>query len=460
MVKKATSSSRDEQSSSASSSDDEQGLEAMERMLSDGSESDDDSGDSDSDVEADGDDNSNGSDDEDVGEDDNLPTTDTSDEQVGQEDYREDNDVMMNGEENCTLDLRNLLAMNSHQVNYRALYQEKNSDDGALTINTIGFQKADENHLLEKATDGCSQLLKGLWELETEKTDAGPLAVLPSYFVNKTPRELPPPKQKAETKWDKFAKEKGIAVKEKRSRKVWDEASQTWSYLTGYQKSADADNPESWPIMEVKGNENPYDDPWERARDTKKERVDKNVMSRMKNEERAGNLVKGTTGRTMKAKKAMREDGRQGGKQGTTAPAGIAIDMKSGTQRGKELTKAALLATQRSTASLGKFDQIRDGEPERRKAMMLGLKKRKFESGTDKNVIKSEAKKNMKVLENVLAGGGKAKERAIRRGDLSKGETAYDYDYSDGLGAGTYKKKKGRAGMGKLKKITKKRAKG
>merc|ERR1711865_951487 len=103
---------------------------------------------------------------------------------------------------------------------------------------------------------------------------------------------------------------------------------------------------------------------------------------------------------------------------------------------------------------------MRDGEPERRKAMMLRLKKRKFESGTDKNMIKTEAKKSMKVLENVLAGGGKEKERAIRKGDLSKGETAYDYDYNDGLGAGTYKKKKGRAGMGKLKKITKKRAKG
>jgi len=463
MVKKVASKSSDVQSSTLASLEDEQGLEAMEKLLSEGSESDDDdddSGDSDSDVEADRDDDSNGSGDESVGEDDNLPTLDTLDEdnRVSTDDYRGDTDDLMNGEENCTLDLRNLLAMNSHQVNYRALYQQKKSDDGALTINSIGFQKANEDHLLEKATEGCSQLLKGLWELETEKTDAGPLAVLPSYFTIKTPRELPPPKPKAETKWDKFAKERGISVKEKRSRKVWDEASQTWSYLTGYHKSADADDPESWPIMEVKGNEDPYDDPWERARDSKKERVDKNVMSRMRNEEKAGNLARGTTSRTMKAKKIMREDGREGGKQGTSAPAGIAIDMKSGTQRGKKLTKAALLATQRSTASLGKFDQIRDGEPERRNAMMLGLKKRKFESGTDKKVIKSEAKKNMKVLENVLAGGGKAKERAIHRGDLSKGETAYDHDYDDGLGAGTYKKKKGRAGMGKLKKITKKRA--
>jgi len=326
-----------------------------------------------------------------------------------------------------------------------------------LTVESKGFPKTNDDLLLEKATDGCTQLLKGLWELETEKTDAGPLAVLPSYFTNKTPRELPPPQQKATSKWEKFAKEKGISEKEKRSRKVWDEGTRSWSYLTGYQKSGNENDPESWPIMEVKGNEDPFVDPWERARDAKKDRVNKNVMNRMRNEEIAGNLVKGTTNRTAKAKNALRESGRQGGKQ-DVAPAGIAVDMQSGTQRGKELTKAALLATQRSTASLGKFDQMRDGEPERRKAMMLRLKKRKFESGTDKNMIKTEAKKSMKVLENVLAGGGKEKERAIRKGDLSKGETAYDYDYNDGLGASTYKKKKGRAGMGKMKKITKKRS--
>lgn len=441
----------DDQSSTSTRSDSEHGLEDMEKMLSDGSDVDDDSEGSDNSVEEDRDDK--------LEKDNTKSTTKRLNDQTSRKEFKGEDDTMMDGEEHYALDLRNLLAINSHQVNYRALYQQKKSEatESNLTITTKGYQDANEEHLLKKASEGCSQLLKGLWELETEKTDAGPLAVLPSYFVNKTPRELPPPQAKAETKWEKFAKERGIAPKEKRSRKVWDEGRQTWAYLTGYQKSSDANDSESWPIMEVKGNEDPYDDPWERARDKKKDRIDKNVMSRMRNEERAGNLVKGTTSRTMKAKKASRESGREGGKQDVT-PSGIAVDMQSGTQRGKELTKAALLATQRSTASLGKFDQLREGEPERRKAMMLGLKKRKFESGTDKNVIKSESKKNMKLLENVLAGGGKAKERAIRRGDLEKGETGYDYDYEDGLGASTYKKKKGRAGIGKLKKITKKRA--
>jgi hypothetical protein len=65
----------------------------------------------------------------------------------------------------------------------------------------------------------------------------------------------------------------------------------------------------------------------------------------------------------------------------------------------------------------------------------------------------------MKVLKAVVDGGGAAKERAIKKGKFAKGETAYDYDYNDGLGDSSFRKKKGRAGAGKMKKMTKKRVK-
>merc|ERR1712110_958380 len=153
-----------------------------------------------------------------------------------------------------------------------------------------------------------------------------------------------------------------------------------------------------------------------------KSRVDKNTMNRMKNAESSGEIARGTTRRIMKATLKERKAGREGGsldmKNFSSTPAGVPVDM-SEKQRGKELTKLALLATQRSTASMGKFDKMREGEPERRKAMS-GLKKRKFESATAKEGVKNEAKKSMKVLENVMAGGGKAKERAIRRGQYAK----------------------------------------
>lgn len=211
----------------------------------------------------------------------------------------------------------------------------------------------------------------------------------------------------------------------------------------------------------MKKNDDPMADPWEKARDAKKDRVEKNVTNRMKNAERAGDVERGTTRRLIKAKAQDRLKGREGGRLDTTdfvnVPAGIPMDMAD-KKRGKTLTKAALLATQRSTASMGKFDMMREGEPERRKAI-AGLKKRKFESGMSKDSIKNEANKSLKILGNVITGGGKTKERAIRRGDLSKGETGHDYDFDDGLGPSTFRKKKGRAGIGKMKKVTKKTAK-
>lgn len=282
---------------------------------------------------------------------------------------------------------------------------------------------------------------------------------------------VPPPKQ--ETKWEKFAKEKGIALNDKkRSRKVWDEDSGKWMYRTGYEK-ANSNNKE-WPIMEVKDSEDPYDDPWEKQRDAKKTRVEKNMESRMRNQERAGALAKGTTNRAVKSREKIRQAGKEGGNldRDNVPPSGVPVDLQprkgdgdanaqqqSSLNRGKASTVKALLATQRSTASLGKFDKLREGEPERKKALAGLKKKRKFENATDKKVISGEAERNRKILRAVVAGGGAAKERDIKKGKLATGETAYDYDFDDGLGASTFRKKKGRAGGGKAKKMTKKRIK-
>mmetsp|Transcript_10112 Transcript_10112/g.14833 ORF Transcript_10112/g.14833 Transcript_10112/m.14833 type:complete len:437 (-) Transcript_10112:1119-2429(-) len=368
--------------------------------------------------------------------------------------------------ENCTFDLRNLLAMNSHQVETAKLYLTKKEGDEEITIPTKSslIASVDEDHLLEKATDGCTQLINALWQLPTERSDVGPIASLPSFFVTKLPRQLPPPPPKQETKWEKFAKQKGIPLnKSKRSQKVWDEAAETWKFRHGYNKAND--DAKEWPIMEVKKNDDPFEDPWDRARDAKRDRVDKNMENRMRNAERAGEVSKGTTNRTVKNQKKNRKEAKKGGnidKNGI--PIGVPVDLptRKGSEttnpkkRGRENTVKALLATQRSTASLGNFDAIRKGEPDRKKALS-GLKKRKFESATDRKVVSSEADRGMKVLTAVMNGGGKEREKAKRKGHLAKGETAYDFEYDDGLGPSKFRKKKGRAGAGKMKKMTKKR---
>jgi len=366
------------------------------------------------------------------------------------------------GEEGHTFDLRNLTALNPHQVDASALYRGAAGEELDVTISsnpkTCGtYVPPDESILMERARSGCTDLLRALWNVEKEKTDVGPLGVLPDKFVIATPRSLQPPAAKAETKWEKFAKERGIAPKEKRERKVWDESTGTWMYRHGYQKGNDSNK--EWPIMEVGRNDDPYDDPWEKARDEKRTRGEKNTANRMRNQERAGTLTKGTGNRHIKDKKKAREAVRGGGGPRPT-PGGIPVDLSASKKRGKELTSAALLATQRSTASLGKFDKMREGEPERKKAMTAASRnKRKYESSTDQSVVRTESARGMKVLDSVMTGGGMTRQRAIKRGEFAKGETAYDYDYEDGLGAGNFKKKKGRAGAGKMKKMTKKRAK-
>ncbi|CAJ1927879.1 unnamed protein product [Cylindrotheca closterium] len=365
----------------------------------------------------------------------------------------------------CIFDLRNMLAINSDQVALKSLYNKKSSDEKNISIpldESHGLV-IDEDFLLSKATHGCTQLVQALFQLPTERSDAGPLVQLPAYDEMKLPRALPPPPPKQETKWEKFAKAKGIPLnKEKRSRKVWDETTGTWMFRHGYEKANSKSK--EWPIMEVGANDDPYADPWETLRDGKRARTDRNIESRMKNQERAGNLAKGTTNRVMKAREQSRKSGKNAGNLGRDSlpPSGLPVDLKGNNgdtkKRGKVSTNAALEAVQRSTASMGRFDQMREGEPERKK-ILSKVKKRKFESNTSKTYSSSEGEKSMKILNSVMNGGGVAKEKAIRKGKLAKGETAFDYEYDDGLGASSFKKKKGRAGAGKNKKMTKRRIK-
>ena len=109
--------------------------------------------------------------------------------------------------EQCTFDLANLLAINTHQVNAAELYGKNavnsikeihrewysmseptiSASDNAATSQLL--PPVNESLLLAKAAEGTTQLLRELWKLQTEKTDVGPLAKLPSVET-KLPRSL------------------------------------------------------------------------------------------------------------------------------------------------------------------------------------------------------------------------------------------------------------------------------
>lgn len=115
-----------------------------------------------------------------------------------------------------------------------------------------------------------------------EKTDLGPLAVLPEeLFVY--PREKKVPEVTPETRWEKYAKEKGIK-KRKRERMIFDDDMQEWRPRYGYKRANSGID--EIPIVEVKHGQDPNKDPWEESRKQKKARVDKNMENRVKNQNR------------------------------------------------------------------------------------------------------------------------------------------------------------------------------
>lgn len=103
--------------------------------------------------------------------------------------------VSANGEP-CTFDLRNLLAMNSHQIDDKALYArgpdsiQKEEKASIPLPEGMEFAVVDEEYLLHKAVDGCAQLIDALWQLPKEKTDVGAMVRLPLHDDSRVPRAL------------------------------------------------------------------------------------------------------------------------------------------------------------------------------------------------------------------------------------------------------------------------------
>merc|ERR1712166_522842 len=127
--------------------------------------------------------------------------------------------------------------------------------------------------------------------------------------------------------------------------------------------------------------------------------------------------TKGATNRAIKGLQTKYAAGKAGGrKDSSSLPTGLPVDLlntnnpnNDNKMRGKTSTLAALKAVQTSTASLGKFDKMREGEPERKKTSTAKLKKRKFENLTDKKVTMTEGQSSMKILNAVMNGGGVSK---------------------------------------------------
>jgi len=195
-------------------------------------------------------------------------------------------------------------------------------------IDSASLLNQKEDFLKNLARDNSQLLLNAIFSLPTTRVDDGVVADLPPPKTP-LPREKPIPKPKPLTRWEKFAKVKGIQ-KKKRSKMVFDETYQEYKPRYGYKRANDEIN--DW-LIEVPSNADPMENQFEKKTKEKKERVEKNKQNQKKNVERALNIRKVNGGG-----KIMKE------------------------QKKKEL-ESAIRVTKTSTASLGKFDAKLKDEP-------------------------------------------------------------------------------------------------
>ena len=135
-------------------------------------------------------------------------------------------------------------------------------------------------YLLRTARENMQLLSNKLYELFTSSTDKK-MIVLPPPTTH-LPREKPLPEAKPLTRWEKFAKEKGI-VKKKRSKMVWDEEKQQWAPRYGYGRANDPkDKMKDWLVMAKPGDDGSVD-PFEAKADERKMRLSKQKKQEERN---------------------------------------------------------------------------------------------------------------------------------------------------------------------------------
>ncbi|XP_072855094.2 ribosome biogenesis regulatory protein homolog [Pogona vitticeps] len=205
-----------------------------------------------------------------------------------------------------------------------------------------------EGHLRALARDNTQLLVGQLWALPSERAEggAGPVVAQLPEPTTRLPREKPLPKPRPLTRWEQFAKLKGIRpTRKKRGTLVWDEEAKEWRRRWGY-KRAGGDPSRDW-LLEVPDSADPFEDQFAKRRQEKREKVARNELNRLRNLARA----------------------HRGGAAQTLHP--------TGHQDRAELGRVAALARV-STASRGRFQPRLPKEPPTPPTVTGRGKKRQF----------------------------------------------------------------------------------
>lgn len=266
-------------------------------------------------------------------------------------------------------------------------------------------KKNADKYLKNLTRDNAQLIINELFKLPVQSGDLGALAKLPERSTA-LPREKPLPKDKPLTRWEKFAKVKGIQNK-KRERMVYDEDSGEYKPRWGYKGSVgDKDKLDADWLIEVPNNADPMEDQYEKKRADKKGRVEKNTKRQRRNEEEGAAA-------TLAGKKDIKE-------------------FK------KDELQTAIAASRKSTASLGKFDAKLKNETK-----MKGVT-HQFASNIGDS--KAEKSSSMDILKKIV-GKGETINAAKAARMASKQEAFANFDMKKKFG----KDKRDKKGKGKGK---------
>ncbi|KAI4492436.1 hypothetical protein M0804_002227 [Polistes exclamans] len=243
------------------------------------------------------------------------------------------------------------------------------SDSNGLDIKEL---RSNPNIYLQQLTrDNVQLLINNIWSLPTERVEEAIVAQLPvpQYIL---PRTRVIPKPKPLTKWQQFAKEKGIRTNKKNRTKLkWDEELQKWMPRYGYQRSKAIEQKE-W-VVEVGKDNNPKEDPFTAMSTSKRERQSKNELQRLRNIAKSKNV------------KLPR----------------VGLPTVEHFPKPSQLSTAVTVA-HKSTASLGKFQERLPKEKDA-KGILTKLSSLKRKAKETPLNLKDENEKNKNLVNTILS---------------------------------------------------------
>ncbi|XP_042465413.1 ribosome biogenesis regulatory protein homolog [Zingiber officinale] len=232
---------------------------------------------------------------------------------------------------------------------------------------------------LEKGTELVQAIANVLFALPSTEDRDGPIVRLPQP-TTKLPREKHFPKPKPPTKWELFAKTKGIKPR-KKGKRAFDEQTGAWKRLHGYDRVNDD---KDIPIIEAKLTDEPGEDPFSKRKAEKKKRVEKQEKNRL------GNLKQAAKAGALPSHIQL---------AATALPiTGTRTDVPRKSSKEELENVAGMAAT--ATASGGKFDRKLSGE----KPLKHAGKHRKFLPVVEgKGMSSQEQKQTAKILEQLMS---------------------------------------------------------